>query len=121
MEVQIFGTSKSADTRTAQRFFAERRVRTHFVDLQKRAAAPGELKRFVQRFGVAALLDREGRAFREAGLAHATLSDERWIDRLVEQPLLLRQPLVRWGQRLTVGPAEVEWRGWMDSARSGTG
>ena len=50
MEVQIFGVRKSADTRKALRFFAERRIRTHFVDLQEWPASPGELRRFVQRF-----------------------------------------------------------------------
>jgi arsenate reductase-like glutaredoxin family protein len=48
VEVQIFGTKKSAETRKALRFFAERRVRTHFVDLAERAAALGELRRFAQ-------------------------------------------------------------------------
>ena len=76
MEVQIFGIKKSADTRKALRFFAERRVKTHFVDLQERPASPGELKRFAQRFGVAALLDRESRRFADLGLAAASLSDE---------------------------------------------
>ena len=58
MEVQIFGIRKSADTRAALRFFAERRVKTHFVDLNERAASPGELRRFAQKFGVRALIER---------------------------------------------------------------
>ena len=58
MEVQIFGVKKSADTRKALRFFAERRVKTHFVDLNERAASLGELRRFVQKFG----LDRADRS-----------------------------------------------------------
>ena len=58
MEVQIFGVKKSSDTRKALRFFAERRIKTHFVDLTERAAAPGELKRFIQRFGLSALIDK---------------------------------------------------------------
>ena len=49
MEVQIFGIRKSAETRKALRFFAERRVKTHFVDLQERPASPGELRRFAQK------------------------------------------------------------------------
>src|SRR5919201_528852 len=57
--VQIFGVKKSADTRKALRFFAERRIKTHFVDLAERAASPGELRRFAQKFGVEALVDRE--------------------------------------------------------------
>ena len=71
MEVQIFGVKKSADTRKALRFFAERRVKTHFVDLQERAASLGELRRFAQKFGVEALLDRESKRFAELGLRQA--------------------------------------------------
>ena len=112
MEVQIFGVKKSADTRKALRFFAERRVKTHFVDLQERPASPGELKRFAQRFGVAALLDRESRRFADLGLGTASLSDERWLEKLVAEPLLLRMPLTRQGSQLTIGDAVDTWRGW---------
>ena len=55
MDVQIFGVKKNPETRKALRFFAERRVRTHFVDLGERAASLGELRRFAQKFGVSAL------------------------------------------------------------------
>jgi arsenate reductase (glutaredoxin) len=112
MEVQIFGVRKSPATRKALRFFAERRVKTHFVDLQERPASPGELKRFAQKFGVAALVDRESRRFADLGLAAARLSDERWLDRLIEEPLLLRMPLVRRQHQLTIGDAEATWREW---------
>ncbi len=111
--VQIFGTRKSSDTRKAQRFFAERRIRVHFVDLMERAAAPGELQRFAQKFGVRALIDEDSKRFRELGLGSARLSDERWFQTLVEEPLVLRMPLVRHGHQLTVGLAESEWRAWM--------
>jgi len=113
MEVQVFGIRKSADTRRALRFFAERRVKTHFVDLQERAAAPAELKRFAQKFGVQALVDRDSRRFADLGLGAARLSDERWLDRLATEPLLLRMPLVRWQQRLTIGDDEAAWRQWI--------
>ncbi|MBI4420962.1 MAG: arsenate reductase [Gemmatimonadetes bacterium] len=113
IEVQVFGVRKSADTRKALRFFSERRIKTHFVDLAERAASPGELKRFARTFGVAALIDRESRRFTELGLAAARLSDERWIEKLAIEPLLLRVPLVRCQQRVTVGPAEEEWKQWV--------
>jgi len=118
MEVQVFGVRKSADTRRALRFFAERRVRTHFADLTVRAASPGELRRFAQRFGVEALLDRDGRRFQDFGLRAARYSEERWLERLAQEPLLLRMPLVRWGPRLTIGIAEEEWRAWVASDRT---
>jgi arsenate reductase-like glutaredoxin family protein len=113
MEVQIFGVQKSADTRKALRFFKERRVKVHFVDLKVRAASKGELTRFAQKFGVEALLDRDSNRFRQLGLGTALYSDDRWLEKMADEPLLLRMPLVRQKNRLTVGLAEEEWRGWM--------
>lgn len=112
MEVQIFGTKKSMDARKALRFFSERGWKTHFVDLAERALSPGELRHFTQAFGVPALIDKEGKRFKELGLAAAPPGDERWIERLLKEPLLLRQPLVRAQQRVTVGLAEAEWKDW---------
>lgn len=113
MEVQVFGVKKSADTRAALRFFAERRIKVHFVDLAERAASKGELSRFVQKLGIEALIDRNSARFAHLGLASARLSPERWLDRLVEEPLVLRMPLVRHQQQLTIGPADQTWRLWI--------
>lgn len=112
MEVQIFGIRKSADTRKAQRFFAERRVKVHFVDLMERAASPGELQRFAQKFGVQNLVDRDSRTFADLGLKYAQMSDEKWLLKLTEEPLLLKMPLVRNGNALTVGAQEAMWKEW---------
>jgi arsenate reductase (glutaredoxin) len=112
MEVQVFGTKKNAATRKALRFFAERRIRTHFVDLAQRAASAGELRRFAQKFGTQALLDRESKRFAELGLSAASYTDERWLALLADEPLLLMQPLVRNGSQLTIGEAEPTWREW---------
>ncbi len=113
MQVQIFGIKKSSDTRKAQRFFSERRIQVHFVDLKVRPASHGELCRFVQKFGIDALVDRESRPFADRGLQHAQLSEDRWIEKLVEEPLLLKIPLVRCQNRLSVGVAEEEWKEWV--------
>ena len=112
MEVQIFGVRKSPETRKALRFFAERRIKTHFVDLQERAASPGELRRFAQKLGVSTLVDRSSRRFAELGLGAARLSDDRWLERLADEPLLLRMPLVRHQHQVTIGDAEATWREW---------
>src|SRR5260370_1698737 len=118
MEVQIFGVKRSADTRAALRFFAERRIKTHFVDLNERPAALGELRRFAQKFGVTALVDRASRRFADLGLAAARLSDERWLERLMVEPLLLRMPLVRCQQQLTGGPASETSESWQEGVRA---
>jgi arsenate reductase (glutaredoxin) len=113
MDVQIFGVKKSADTRKALRFFAERRTRTHFVDLQERAASRGELSRFVQKFGLSALIDQSSRRYAELGLQAARYGDERWMEILMSEPLLLKMPLVRYGNVLTIGAAEDTWKSWL--------
>lgn len=115
MDVQIFGVKKSSETRKALRFFAERRIKTHFVDLMERAASRGELLRFVQKFGVAAIVDETARRYSELGLRTARYGDERWLEILVDEPLLLKMPLVRRGNALTVGAAESTWKSWLTS------
>ncbi|HUF64502.1 MAG TPA: ArsC/Spx/MgsR family protein [Gemmatimonadaceae bacterium] len=118
MEVQVFGTRKSSDTRKALRFFAERRIRTHFVDLDERAASRGELMRFAQKFGVQRLLDRESRRFQDLGLAHARLSDEHWLAKLQDEPLLLVMPLTRWKNRVAIGEDQTAWNEWIAEAQN---
>lgn len=123
MEVQVFGIKKSADTRKALRFFSDRRIRAHFVDLDERPAAAGELKRFAQRFGVDVLIDRESKAYAELGLRHARMSEDRWLEKLIDEPRLLRMPLVRQlGQqgsgRLTIGVAEKDWKEWVEQTKA---
>jgi arsenate reductase-like glutaredoxin family protein len=113
LQVQIFGTKKSADTRKALRFFAERRVKTHFVDLAERAASLGELKRFTQKFGVDAILDRECKLFAELGLRTALYGEEKWLSILADEPLLLKQPLVRLQNKLCVGVDEKLFKEWI--------
>jgi arsenate reductase len=119
MEIQIFGVRKDSDTRKALRFFSERRVRTHFVDLTERAASLGELRRFAQKFGAEALIDRDSRRFRDLGLQYAILSSDRWLEKLLEEPLMLRMPLIRNANQLTVGAGEAIWRKWTEALRQG--
>lgn len=113
MDVQVFGVKKSSETRKALRFFAERRVKTHFVDLMERAASRGELLRYAQKFGAAALVDESSRRFADLGLRAARYGDERWLEILVDEPLLLKMPLVRHGNALTIGAAETTWKSWL--------
>jgi arsenate reductase len=113
MEVQIFGVKKSADTRAALRFFSERRIRTHFVDLNEREPSPRELERFARKFGVQALIDRGSKRFAELGLGAAQLTDTRWLEKLSLEPLLLRLPLVRYQNEVTVGAASEVWKVWV--------
>lgn len=115
--MQVFGTQKSQDTRRALRFWSERRVKVHFVDLKERAASKGELQRFVQKFGVTALIDRASKRYAELGLGVARMGDEAWVAKLIDEPLLLAQPLTRCGNKLTIGAAEADWETWVAEER----
>ncbi len=116
MEVQIFGVKNDSDTRKALRFFSERRIKTHFMDLKQRAASPGELKRFVQKFGTDALINRNAKRFLNLGLKQASYGKDRWIDILSEEPMILNVPLTRFKHRLTIGVNQEEWQCWIDQS-----
>ena len=112
-DIQVFGTDDSPSTRAAQRFFRERRIVVHYVDLRKRPIAPTELRRFVERLGARALLDDGSKAYRDAGLAYLSMDDAGIVDRLLRDMRLLRLPLVRHGNEVTAGRAEATWASWL--------
>lgn len=119
--IQVFGRDDSQATRRCLRFFRERRMPVSFVDVSRRPPAPAELRRFSQRHGARALLDEDGRAFRDAGLAYLRMSDDEVLERLLADPRLLRLPLVRHGTEVTVGVDEAAWREWHRRAQGATG
>jgi len=110
LNVQIFGLKNSQATRAAERFFKERRVVIHMVDLKQKPMAAGEIKRFIERFGLAGLLDSEGKAYIDAGLKYYKLSDAELLGRIERDPKLLRLPLIRGANRLSVGHDEDSWK-----------
>jgi arsenate reductase (glutaredoxin) len=111
--VQMFGLVDSRPTQAALRFFKERRVTVTFVDLRRKPIAPGDLRRFVERLGAAALLDTDGRRYKDLGLAYMRLDDDEIVARLLADKGLLRLPLVRLGNAFTAGPADSTWKGWL--------
>ena len=113
MNVQVFGFRDCQDTRKALRFFAERRVVVHFVDLDERAASKGELRRFAERFGPAAVVDKDGKTYKAMGLRVALDSPQRLLERALTEPRLLRTPLVRNGGKVTIGHTPDDWQAWI--------
>jgi arsenate reductase-like glutaredoxin family protein len=107
--VQIFGVKNSQDARAAERFFKERRVQIHFVDLAQKPMSPAEIKRFVDRFGLSALVDQEGKTYAEAGLKYLKISDSELLQKIEQHPKLLKLPLIRCGNRVCVGRDEKSW------------
>jgi arsenate reductase-like glutaredoxin family protein len=121
--VQIFGVKNSQASRAAERFFKERGVTIHLVDLKQRPMAPGEIKRFIDRFGLATLLDTGGKSYTAAGMKYLKLSDSEILARIERDPLLLQLPLVRAGSGsssnvLSIGHDEAAWKAMLiDPAR----
>jgi len=109
MDVQLFGLAKSQATRKAQRFFSERRVPVSFHDLRKRAPAPGELRKWLDRFGIEGLLDEGSEGYQRQGLRYVSASDDDWLRRLSADPSPLRLPLARCGRDLAVGDDPAAW------------
>ena len=110
--VQIFGTKKCQDTRKAERWFKERGRQIHSIDLREKGLSPGELKSVAARVGIEALIDREGTRYRDKGLKFAAPTGPRIEQLLLDDPLLLKTPIVRFGKEATVGYKPEVWEGW---------
>jgi arsenate reductase len=116
--IQICGVKNSTATRVAERFFKERRVAFQFVDLKKKPMAPGEIRRFVERFGLDRLLDSEGSAFVDSGLKYLKMPEAELLGRIEEDPKLLKLPLVRSANRLSIGNDEAGWKAMLEVTAS---
>jgi arsenate reductase len=114
LTVQIFGTKKCQETRKAERFFRERGVAVHSVDLAQKGMSAGELRNVAARVGgMEALIDRAGKRYVDKGLKYAAPTGPRIEQLLVDDPLLLRTPVVRASARATVGDARDTWLSWL--------
>jgi arsenate reductase len=109
----MFGRRDSRDTQKALRFFKERRVRVNFVDIGAKPMAATELRRFCDKFGATNLFDTDSRQYKDAGLGYLSMSSDGAYEKLLRDQRLIRLPLVRSGNRLSVGVSETEWRDWL--------
>ena len=110
MNIQIFGRRDSSDTRKAERWFKERRIPFQFIDLKIKGLSPRELETVAHAVGWEKLLDRESKHFLEKGLAFMTPA--RIPKVLLDDPLLLKTPIVRNGRDATLGMQPDIWLGW---------
>ena len=117
MNVQVFGFKDCQETRKALRFFSDRRVVVHFVDLREKPASRGELRRFADKHGASALIARDSPRFKALGLHVSGDSPERQLERALIEPRLLKTPLVRVDQRVSVGYAPDDWTTWIKGER----
>ena len=108
--IQVFGAPDSQPTRAALRFFKERRLEVHFVDIGRKPMAPAEVRRFIERLGARAIADSDSKAWRDAGLGYLRMDDFELAERLFTNQRLLKLPLVRAGNAVTAGRDESGWK-----------
>lgn len=112
MNIQIFGTKKSFDTKKAQRYFKERRIGFQFIDLKEKGMSKGELQSVLRAVGgIDALVDPKAKDQDTVALI-SYLAESQKFDKLLENQQVLREPIVRNGRQATVGYALDTWGGW---------
>ena len=112
MNIQIFGTKKSSDTRKAERFFKERRIRFQSVDLKEKGLSKGEFQAVMKAVGgIDAMIDQDARDKDLLALINHISADDK-ADKVFENQMVLKMPIVRNGRAATVGYEPDIWKTW---------
>jgi len=111
VNIQIFGTLKCQETKKAQRYFKERGIPFQFINLSEKGLSKGELNSVKAAVGADNLVDRAGKEYGRLNLKYLTHNIE---DELFQHPLLFNTPIVRNGNRATVGYEPDAWKEWLD-------
>lgn len=109
MAFQVFGKSKCFDTKKAERYFKERRIRYQYIDIIKYGMSRGELKSVANAVGVDRLADPKDQDY---ALFQHLATDEAKLEKLFEIPEMIQTPVVRNGKKATVGYCPDEWSKW---------
>lgn len=112
MNIQIFGTKKSFDTKKAQRYFKERRVKFQFIDLKEKGMSKGELESVARAVGgIDAVIDQKAKDADTVALVQHLAADQKF-EKVLDNQQILREPIVRNGRQATVGCEPDVWKGW---------
>ncbi len=110
MNIQIFGTRKCNNTKKAQRFFKERGIKFHFRDLTEKGLSNGELQNICRVIPLDDLIDTDSKQYKKKGMKYMVFDLE---EELLEDPLLLKTPIVRNGKDATIGYQPDVWKEWI--------
>ena len=113
MNIQIYCCKKNFDVQKAERFFKERRILYTLVDLKKHRPGKREIALFASAFGMQNLIDRRDTAVKSHPVSY-TQDAERITEYLTENPSLMRLPIIRNGQKMTLGADENTWTQWLE-------
>ena len=109
MNIQIFGKSKSFDSKKAERWFKERRIKYQYIDLVRYGMSRGELKSVASSAGLDNIIDWSNE---DSAVLKYLASEEAKLDKLYEYPELLKTPIVRNGKQATAGYMPDVWKTW---------
>ena len=109
MNIQIFGKSKCFDTKKAERYFKERRIKFQFIDVLRYGMSRGELNSVKNAVGLEAMIDKSDEDY---PLVQYLASDDAKLDKLYEDAYLIKTPIVRNGKQATVGYCPEIWKTW---------
>ena len=110
MNIQIFGSSKSFDSKKAERWFKERRIKYQYIDILSKGLSPREYQSVKQKVGFDALVNRNSKAYKALFMAYITPDAQE--EKLLEHPELFNTPIVRNGKEATVGYCPDIWANW---------
>jgi len=109
MNIQIFGKNKCFDTKKAERYFKERRIKYQFVDLGKFGMSRRELESVRAAVGLEVMIDEKDQDY---PLIQYLASNDAKMEKLFEDPRLIKTPVVRNGKQATVGYRPEIWKTW---------
>lgn len=113
VNLQIFGTKKCNETKKAQRFFKERKIKFQFIDMNVKGLSKGELRSVSQTLGDLEFLLDENAKDQEALYLIKYITDEQREEKVLENQQVLKTPIVRDGKKATVGYEPEIWKSWL--------
>lgn len=112
MNIQIFGTRKCNDTKKAERFFKERGIRYQFIDMKEKGMSKGEFLSVAQaNGGLEQMIQWEGKD-RDTLALIRYLAEEDKLEKVLENPQVIKTPVVRNGKKSTLGYQPEVWKSW---------
>ena len=112
MNIQIFGSKKCNDTKKAQRFFKERGIKFQFIDMKEKGMSKGEFNSVAQvNGGIENMIDWNGKDQDTLALIKY-IAEEDKLEKILENPQVIKTPLVRNGKQFTIGYQPEVWKTW---------
>ena len=113
MNIQILGTKKDDNTRKAERFFKERGIKYQFRELSEKGLSKRELENISRVIPLEDLIDKDGKQYKKRNMSYMVFKVE---EELLNDPLLLKMPVVRSGNLCTIGYQPDKWKEWINKS-----